>query len=297
MSGLEPIAIGDVTDGKEACIRGTVRVAGNASLVAPISKRECVYYEVRPELRNPPEPAEEAEARDFVVEDESGRAFVMMERYEMTVAYKEWQDVVAVLDMDIETVSERLKELKYEVRGANAVRQRELTPIIRRSKEIATLLCAIRAHARGRSHIGKSLQEQRRFIEKESQRYEQTGAMWQLTSTYLERHDVVLQAGDRVHVSGWCRWEPDPDPTAAVVNYRERPMRLVVQAPPDGTLTVAVEGAAEQQRKIQEDFESHTVRALARKSRRSSRNGSGGSRVPSLIAVAAIIAAILWGLL
>lgn len=52
----------------------------------------------------------------------------------------------------------------------------------------------------------------------------------------------ALGFGQRVTVSGVARWEPDPDPGAAArAGYRERPMRLRLEAPSDGDMFLSTD--------------------------------------------------------
>ena len=233
-------AIADVVDGRIATVSGTVQGLGTP-LTAPISGRACVYFEVRSAMAAPDAPALEVGAQDFLIEDESGRALVVMERYTTTVASRAWRQVVSAIDADIHEVSRKLRQLKQRMRRASPAEQRLLAGELRDDKRLATLLCAMRAHARGRLHMAESLDEQRDYIAEQSQFYRDRGITREVTSRFLERNDVVLQAGDVVRVTGHCQWEPDPDPNA-VGGYRDRAMRLSVRAPPDTPLSVEAEG-------------------------------------------------------
>lgn len=240
------IAIADVEDGAEARVAGTVRALPGETLEAPISKRACVYYEIRSSMSAPDEAPDESEGIDFLVEGETGRAFVVMKDYRAAVAHREWRAVVSAVDADINAVSAKLSKLKRAVRRASPARQRELQLELNREKRLATFLCTVRAHSRGRLHACSSLEEQRKFIAENTSHYADSGATREISSRLLSRRDLVIQEGDRVQIEGHCQWQPDPDPLAAPVDYRRGAMRLLVCATRTRPLLVEVEGAKEQ---------------------------------------------------
>jgi hypothetical protein len=76
------VKIADATRGKPTLAIGRVRSIGQP-LVAPLSRRPCVAYElllVDSALGRSRQLARESEAQDFIVEDDSGRALVVVER-------------------------------------------------------------------------------------------------------------------------------------------------------------------------------------------------------------------------
>ena len=57
----------------------------------------------------------------------------------------------------------------------------------------------------------------------------------------LRYKEGVFEPGERVTVLGQCRWEQDPDPSAAGQGYRDTPRRLVVDVPDQGQLLASDE--------------------------------------------------------
>ena len=76
------VKIADATRNKPILVIGRVRSIGQP-LIAPLSRRPCVVYELsieEPAASGHRQLARETEARDFIVEDDSGRALVVVER-------------------------------------------------------------------------------------------------------------------------------------------------------------------------------------------------------------------------
>jgi hypothetical protein len=235
----ETVSITQAQEGQIAQISGVVHLV-DTSLCAPHDDRPCAYYEVRDGLAGR---SVRSEARSFVVEDHTGRALVVMEpeRHEVSLAGRSVKEAIAVLDADINELSERLHDMKQQMRNGSPSEQRELLPVIRRHRELATVLCAIRAHARGRTHIKGTLDEQEAYIRKTSAKFEESEAK-RAHKLFVERQEATLVEGQRVTVRGYFQWEPDPDPTAAAGGYRSRPLRLTIRAPAGERLLVLGEG-------------------------------------------------------
>jgi hypothetical protein len=149
-------------------------------------------------------------------------------------------DTLRVLDADIDEISNRLSRLKATMRSGVPAEQRKARPAQQRLRQLATLLCSIRAHARGRIHGGgRTHEEQAQLIRELSTKFKDAKDVKWAGSLQLDapRHEILLIEGAEVTVEGVGRWEPDPDPASAV-HYREVPLRLVVRAPADGPLRV-----------------------------------------------------------
>lgn len=239
MGSRDTVSIAQAQEGQISQISGVVHLV-DTSLCTPHDNRPCAYYEVRDGLASRPA---RSEARSFVVEDQTGRALVVMEpeRHEVSLVGRSVQEAIAVLDADINEVSDRLHDLKQQIRNGSPAEQRKLVPVIRRHRELATVLCAIRAHARGRTHIKGTLDEQEAYIRKTSAKFEESEAK-RAHKLFVERQEATLVEGQRVTVRGYFQWEPDPDPAAMAGGYRSRPLRLTVRAPAGEQLLVVGEG-------------------------------------------------------
>jgi len=235
--------IASAEDGHVARLHGKVRFFGNAPLTSPLGERRCVYHEVRDPLK----PDEQAEGRgqDFFLEDDSGRAVVIMKRHEVDMTPRMSQELVSLLDASVQAVSTHLHVLKDRYRSSAGDEQRRLSRELNRKKKVATLLCALRAQARGRVHMGKSPEDQAERIARLKEQIESDEELQAADPIPIQRYEVTLEEGEEVTVEGFCQWEPDPDPRAEGASYRERPLRLVVRAPLDGVLRVEGEARAE----------------------------------------------------
>ncbi len=214
-------------------------------LTSRATGRQCVCYAVVGGLLSNAGDEREA-ACDFIVQDESGRALIVMDRFRLSLGALESGGLMNVLEADIDKVSATISDLKAEARSRHDASRREVDAKLREMKALATLLCAIRAHARGNVHVGKSLAAQERFIHERSQelkgadtqgRQSELGSM---PARYVQSHETILREGDHVQVTGYATQEPDP---TAAAGYRDRPRWTVVRAPEGGLLHVEGEGA------------------------------------------------------
>lgn len=92
----------------------------------------------------------------------------------------------------------------------------------KRLRKLATLLSAIRAHARGNVHASANLAEQKRFIDAQLHLIE-PGGLGTATLTKMVRLEFVLAPDDAVEVEGVFRKAPQPPELVAAQGYRERP--------------------------------------------------------------------------
>lgn len=223
--------LGQLSDGVRVSVTGTVRSAGGEMLRSKPSGRPCVFWEHRTGLG---EPARERGARDFWIEDGTGRALVRTERMVVDVRAERRNEAVALIDADIEAVSQRIRELK-KIEKASGV-----TGTIRNERRqlayVATVLCAVRAHARGKVHLGGTLAGQHAWITQNAPRVGSTGE--KAISMVLGHWETIIQEGQRIHVDGVARLVPMPAEIGFVGGYRDTSTCYVIEAPEGGSVRV-----------------------------------------------------------
>lgn len=177
----------------------------------------------------------------FWIEDPQGdRVLVRAEQLDVAVRADRAEQLVEVAEADIEQVSQRIRELK-DVTRAGGPGQAEANRERRRLAKVATLLCAIRAEARGNVHVGGTLEGQRRWIESNAG-LAGDGLGERTVQRRVERFEVLLQDGDPAEVEGWLRREPRPAELGG--GYCDRSDCLVVVPAPDGVVRVRGVGVA-----------------------------------------------------
>lgn len=218
-------------EGETARIRGVVRAAGQ-TLRSKLHGVACVYWDVRVGL------ADEPEATDvcaFWLEDASGERFLVRgEGLDVDVRAQRAEALVQVVEEDIAVVSATIRELKDASRMGPIARQGEAHRERRRLAKVATLLCAIRAEARGNVHVGGNLEGQRAWIAKNASLANGVGG--RSLERRQERFEVVLREGDAVEVEGQLRREPLPSGQGG--GYRERTDCWAVVPGPSGHVHV-----------------------------------------------------------
>lgn len=224
-------------EGETARIRGVVRAAGQ-TLRSKLNQAPCVYWDVRVGL------ADEPEATDvcaFWVEDASGERFlVRSEGLDVDVRAQRAESLVQVVEQDIIAVSATIRALKETAKHGPVAQQGEANRERRRLAKVATLLCAVRAEARGNVHVGGDLAGQRAWIAKHVHiASNEAGATLQRRE---ERFEVVLREGDAVEVEGQLRREPLPSGLGG--GYRERTDCWAVGPGPSGQVRVLGVGAS-----------------------------------------------------
>jgi hypothetical protein len=234
----------------EACIEGVARSSGAPPLVSSITRRSCLCWQAHGSLLDPAS-AEQSGAQDFYVEDESGRALVKTERAALALGHLERGGMLNVLDADIKQVAAQISDKRVAARAAASDARRAIDAELRELRRLATLLCAIRAHARGNLHIGKSLAEQERLIQERSAEAASSVALREMPARYLQSYDAVLCDGDRVRITGVVSREADPDGAAG--GYRDRPLSVVISAPEGEEIHIAAEGGAELPEDVEPD--------------------------------------------
>lgn len=224
-------------EGETARIRGVVRAAGQ-TLRSKLHGVACVYWDVRVGL------ADEPEATDvcaFWLEDASGERFlVRSEGLDVDVRAHRAEALVQVVEADIAVVSATIRELKDASRTGPIAKQGEANRERRRLAKVATLLCAVRAEARGNVHVGGTLDGQRAWIAKNASLA--TGVGGRSLERREERFEVVLREGDAVEVEGQLRREPLPSGLGG--GYRERTDCWAVGPGPSGHVRVLGVGAS-----------------------------------------------------
>jgi hypothetical protein len=212
--------IADLKDGEEAIVLGVVEAAG-----PPIEgpKGPCVYWEKRKGMGS--EPSERGGERFWVVD---GDERVLVPASELTdlSAKGDWaEEVVQVATSEIQAVSRELSELKDRLK-------KEDRPELRRRRKklakVATLLCSIKAHARGNVHGKGTLESQARWISK-NEHLVGEGPGKATVDKAVNRLVVVLEAGDPVSLSGRFHREPVPPGLGTSGGYRDRPTCWIVR--------------------------------------------------------------------
>jgi hypothetical protein len=202
-------------EGDTARIRGVVRAAGR-TLRSQLHDVPCVYWDVRVGL------ADEPEATDvcaFWVEDEGGERFlVRVDALDVDVRAQRAESLVQLVEEDIAAVSATIRQLKETAKHGPVAQQAEANRERRRLAKVATLLCAVRAEARGNVHVGGNLAGQRAWIAAHVQIA--TNEAGRSLQRRVERFEVVLREGDAVEVEGVVRREPLPSSLGG--GYRER---------------------------------------------------------------------------
>ncbi|MBK7773959.1 MAG: hypothetical protein IPI43_07435 [Sandaracinaceae bacterium] len=202
-------------EGEASRIRGVVRTAGQ-TLRSKLNDAPCVYWDVRVGL------ADEPEATDvctFWVEDEGGERFlVRVDALEVDVRAQRAESLVQLVEEDIIAVSATIRALKETAKHGPLAQQGEANRERRRLAKVATLLCAVRAEARGNVHVGGDLAGQRKWIA--AHVHIATNEAGRSLQRREERFEVVLREGDSVEVSGVLRREPLPSGLGG--GYRER---------------------------------------------------------------------------
>ncbi|MCB9616805.1 MAG: hypothetical protein H6722_30595 [Sandaracinus sp.] len=229
--------LADAEPGTVVRLRGVVRAAGR-TLRSKLQGESCVYWDVRVGLARAPEASE---ACTFWLEDEAGeRVLVRSESLVVEVRAERGQELVSVAEADIDAVSVRIRELKDEAKRGGAT-QSEANRERKRLAKVATLLCAIRAEARGNVHLGGNLAGQRRWIE-QNQHLADKGLGERTVQRMVERFEVMLREGDPVEVEGLLRREPMPGELGG--GYRDRSDCLVMVPTADGAVRVRGVGEA-----------------------------------------------------
>jgi hypothetical protein len=216
--------IGNATDGECATFRGRVCLAGSRRLIAALSEKPCVYWEVNESLSSGV--PERFEGLPFWLEDETGRVLVRPESVDVATRAERRTRAIALVDADLNQVSDKIRKIKADRRKAAGRRAKELLSEHKKLKNLATFLCAIRAQARGNVHTGKTLKGQERYLRKHASKHE--GKAVDLIG---EQFEVTLQEGDEVEIRGLCVIAMLPPGVGHSGGYRDAPTGVQVRAP------------------------------------------------------------------
>lgn len=233
------MGIGELQEGDPATVSGKVRAAGR-TLVSRLHGRACVYWDVRRGLDDAPR---EHEACAFWVEDESGtRVLVRADALRVEVRGQRTQQLIETVESDIVVVSEQIRSVKDRARGAAGEAQRDLARERRRLAKVATLLCVIRAQARGNVHVGGTLSGQAKWIDANAKLASET-AGGRTVKMMVDHWEVVLAESDTVEVVGVARRELLPAELGGG-GYRDRSDCLAIGPDASGFVHVRGVGAA-----------------------------------------------------
>ncbi len=218
---MRDTTIAELREGEEAIVRGTIEAAG--PLVEGPDGQRCVYWEKRQRMGAP---ASESGGDRFWVIDGEARVLVPAEELTDLSAAGNWtQEVVTLATSEISAVSRELSDIKQRLRAKD-------DPELRRRKKhlakVATLLCSVKAHARGKVHGKGNLTSQAEWIEK-NKHLADDGPGKATIEKAVSRLLVVLEPGDPVTVSGRFRMEPMPPGLGSGGGYRDRPTCWVVR--------------------------------------------------------------------
>lgn len=237
-----PTEIASARDGAGATLRGRIRAALATALVSPLGEQECVYWEINDSVGG--DEPERFEVVDFWLEDATGRALVRGERLEVRARAEQREQTISVIDASIRDVSDRISWIKRQRRFAAGAEASKLNAEHRRLKKLATLLCAIGAHARGNVHVGGTRARQEVYIRERSARFASEAQGQRAISLMGEKFECVLQEGDEIEVSGLCVIEAVPPSLGHGGGYRDAPTCLHVRAPAGRPLHVRGVGAS-----------------------------------------------------
>lgn len=209
-------------------------------MVRSPSGRECVYWDTRGGLESAPRASG---AVDFWLETASERVLVRADRLEVEAVAQRRQEVLGQVDHDIHEVSRRSRAVKDALREGSGD-AKALGRERKRLAQLATLLCAVRAQARGRVHVGGSLAGQSRWIAEHAKEIT-AGPGAKTLRLVVDQWETVIAPGDEVEIEGERALEPAPPGLGHGGGYRERASIGVLRAPEGGALVVR--GAARPQ--------------------------------------------------
>jgi len=244
------MTIAELEDGSVGVITGRV-VAATQTVPGP-EGAEYVFHDRGRAGEGP-------RAEAFWVEDESGRVLVPTP-YEVRGGAMRQSDRIDVIDADVKQVSARLsdiKEARRQLRGGEG--DAKLLKEQRALKQLATVLCCIRAHENGRVHGGsRSFEAQAIFIQTRGEALRAGGHALRSIELALEVRQVVVAVGDEVVVEAAFREGPVPPGLGPTGGYRSRPICLQAVKPIRVTPTAeshAAEIMAERERREREGRE------------------------------------------
>jgi hypothetical protein len=233
-------SLAELESGAIAIVEGTVRPVSSVLLRSPLGDEECVYWEIRGALDASPE---RRDAIDFWLEAGGRRVLVRGDGLAASVRAERERELVEAAEADVRTVEERLRWLKEERRRAAGSRASELNRERKKLATLATLLYAIRAHARRRTHGKRSFEGQAKWIEANRHLLEAQDVATATVSVLVDRWELTIDPGQTVRVEGRFLRAPLPASLSGRGGYRQSSDGWVVEAPPDGPVRVHGIGA------------------------------------------------------
>lgn len=218
---MRDATIADLQDGEQAIVLGVVEAAG--PLLDGPDGEPCVYWEKRKGMGSD---ATERGGERFWVVDGEERVLVPVTELTELSAKGDWtEEVVQIATSEIQAVSRELAELKQQLKEQD---RPELRRRRKKLAKVATLLCSVKAHARGKVHGKGTLESQARWIEK-NKHLADDGPGQATMAKAVNRLVVVLEPGATVTVSGRFQREPVPPGLGASGGYRDRPTCWIVR--------------------------------------------------------------------
>lgn len=198
-------------------LRGKVVVA-KATLRAPHSGRECVYWAVRDRWADEPK---EQDVVDFWLEDAQGKVLVLGAHARVDAHAERSRRVVEAVEADLEALGERLAEIKQHLRAVQGPEAAKLQRERKELAQLATFLHATKAHARGRIHVGKSKREQEKWLDANAHVAKVDGFGTRTAKLTRDAWEVVLEPGHEIMINGRCTVELLPPEHGGDGGYRE----------------------------------------------------------------------------
>ncbi len=228
-----------IGEGSVVKLAGVVRLAHDQPLRSQLKNKPAVCWEVREGLHDQ---AKAREGQDFWVDTDQGPVLIVAQHLQLDARAERSVEVLAIVDAEIDDVSSRLREIKKEKRTKAGPGAAELNREQKRLAKVATLLCAIRAQARGRVHLSGTLASQQEWIRKNAH-LAQGGPGGSSAQLAIEGWEIAIEEGQSVEVEGICLTEAIPPGLASTDGYRSRLTGLVMRGSEDSPLRVIGKGA------------------------------------------------------
>lgn len=221
-----------------ATLRGTI-VAATSTLTSPLHARPCVYFALRDGLATQPT---DVRAQRFWLQTEGEQVLVEPEFLQVDARAALGQRLLSVVEGDLRSVAARLSAIKAQLRSGNGTEIAALQRERRKLAEIATFLHATRAHARGRVHVGGTLEGQAQWIRERAAKSVDASA---LKTVQIARSawEVALEPGQTVTITGPCRTELLPPELGGDGGYRANSSARVLRGTEALPLLLVGEGA------------------------------------------------------
>lgn len=216
----DPARIEELRNGQLATIAG--QVAAAAPLGRSPSGVECVYWDQRNGIDEAPVARS---GHPFWVSDGAGRVLILGDDVTVRARADRSEQVVEMATAEMAVLSEELRSLKERLKQED---EPELRARRRHLAKVATLLCSLKAHARGRVHGKGTLASQAAWIQK-NRHLADDGPGSATTRLAVEVWEMTLSPGDAVTVEATFRVEPVPPGIGVGGGYRDRPTCVVAR--------------------------------------------------------------------